>query len=127
MAKRGRVPKEYLGAFKAGHRATSREFIDDEFSFELLARAETGDEKAKEALVWLAKFNNERYKCVFKKDGTDLHRTADERKAHYNAQYARYMDAMTRVSKDAREGELTEDDVNALVDLKREAEKTTKN
>ena len=78
------VPKEYLGAFKRGHRQASKEFIDDEFSHELLKKAEQGDEKAIKALQFLTRFNNEYHKNVLKKgDPNALHASDAQRKECY--------------------------------------------
>lgn len=87
-----RVPKEYLGAFKRGHRLSSKEFIDDEFSLELLNK---GDEKSLDALKFLTKFNNEYHKAVLKKgDLKALHNTDVSRKECYSLNNRRNRDAM---------------------------------
>jgi hypothetical protein len=71
-----KVPKQFLGAFKAGHRKGVREYIDEEFSYQLLAKAENGDKKALAALEWITKYNNETYRGVLKKnDPTAIHNT----------------------------------------------------
>lgn len=62
------VPKEFLGAFKRGHRRPSQEFIDEEFSWTLLKKVYEGCEEARKALTWLTKFNNEYHKKVIKKN-----------------------------------------------------------
>lgn len=80
-----RVPKEYLGAFKRGHRLASKDFIDDEFSFKLLYDALAKNQKAIEALKFLTKFNNEYHKNVLKKgDPNALHHTDSQRKECYS-------------------------------------------
>lgn len=89
------VPKEYLGAFKRGHRMASKEFIDDEFSFELLKRAGQNDQKALDALKFLTKFNNEYHKAFLKKGDPDaLHNTDKTRKECYAQNNRRNRDAL---------------------------------
>lgn len=63
-----RVPNEFLCAFKVGHRRGISEYIDEDFSLELLKKAESGNKEAIEALAWIAKYNNEYYKGFLKKD-----------------------------------------------------------
>lgn len=84
------IPREYLGAFKAGHRAKSREFIDEELSYKLLDKVMSeGCEESRRALEYLTKFNNEFHKNVLKKgDPNALHNTDELRKACYNRNYA---------------------------------------
>lgn len=63
------IPKQYLGAFKQGHRVSAREFIDDEFSYQLLERildSNWTDEEAMKNLAYITKFNNEHHKNVVK-------------------------------------------------------------
>lgn len=75
MAK-SNIPREFLGAFKRGHRKSSKEFIDEELAERLLEKALGGDKDAEAALHWLTRFNNEFHKGVIKKDGPDnLHAT----------------------------------------------------
>ena len=70
----GKLPKEFLGAFKAGHRRSSKEFIDEEFSFRLLKKVNEGCEESKRILEYLTKFNNEFHKCVIRRgDASALH------------------------------------------------------
>lgn len=73
-----KIPKRYLGAFKCGHRVASKDFIDDEYAYSLLARVESSngeDKEAVEALEWLTKFNNEYYKNFIKKgDPNAIHK-----------------------------------------------------
>lgn len=66
-----RIPKEFLGAFKKGHRQSVREFIDEDLAFKLLEKVEQGCEEARSALLWLTKFNNEFHKDFFNKDEPD--------------------------------------------------------
>lgn len=92
------IPKEYLGAFKIGHRPHSQEFIDDEFSRDLLRRANAGCEESRKALEWLTKFNNEYHKDVVKKgDKEALHKTDEMRKDCHRRNYARRNDLYTSV------------------------------
>lgn len=122
-----RVPKEYLGAFKAGHRHAARAYIDEEFSFQLLKRVEQGCAKAKEALEWLVKFNNEHYRGVYKLDGTDFNATKEERKKLRHERYARDEDVMAAQTLELEMVEIqtTEDELITLIDLKIEKERST--
>lgn len=87
------IQKEYLGAFKRGHRASAKEFIDEEFSLFLLKKAEAGCKESKDALLWLTKFNNEFHKAVIKKgDETALHKTDELRRDCNKRNYARRND-----------------------------------
>lgn len=94
-----RIPKQFLGAFKRGHRETSKEFIDEGLSYELLKRvldSDYGDEEALEALNFLTKFNNEFHKNVVKKgDPTALHKTEAQRRECYARENARNRDLMS--------------------------------
>ena len=68
------IPKKYLGAFKQGHRAVSRPFIDDEFSYQLLEKIQQGCKESETTLEYIAKFNNEFYRCVLESDqSSNLH------------------------------------------------------
>lgn len=90
------VPKEYLGAFKRGHRRSSKEYIDEEFSYTLLKKAENGCEESKKALEWLTRFNNEFHKSVIKKDDPEnLHHTDDLRRDCIRRDNARRWDVYT--------------------------------
>lgn len=69
------VPAQYLGAFKKGHRAAVRDFIDEDFSWELLEKIEKSnwtDQEAMDQLAYITKFNNEFHKNVVSKV-TPLH------------------------------------------------------
>ena len=91
-----KVPREFLGAFKRGHRQASREFIDEEFSVRLLREVESGSVEAREALLWLTKFNNEYHKAVIKKgDKKALHNTDELRRDCDRRNYARRNDLYT--------------------------------
>jgi hypothetical protein len=88
------IPKEYLGAFKAGHRHRSREFIDEELSYELLNKILDEDcEESKKQLAYITKFNNEYHKKVIKKgDETALHNSPEHRKDLSSVDNARNRD-----------------------------------
>jgi hypothetical protein len=92
------IPKEFLGAFKAGHRASARDFIDDEFSYQLLSRyLKQGCEESKRALEFITKFNNEYHKNVVKKgDKNALHSTDELRRDCYERENAKNRDAFYR-------------------------------
>lgn len=69
------IPREYLGAFKAGHPARSREFIDEEYSFYLLDKIINENcHESKKLLAYIAKFNNEYHKDFFKNTEEPLHK-----------------------------------------------------
>jgi len=99
LAAQKRIPKEFLGAFKCGHRMASKDFIDEDFSRELLKRTMRGDEEAKKALEFLTKFNNEYHKNVLVKEDPDtqLHR-GELRRERYRAENARNGDVYTKAS-----------------------------
>ena len=96
------IPKEYLGAFKKGHRFSSRDMIDEELSWELLERIEKAkkagktDKEAEEALAYIARFNNEFHKNVIKKNDPEaLHNTDELRKDCYARENAKNRDVMS--------------------------------
>lgn len=95
-----RIPKQYLGAFKCGHRASAREFIDEELSQKLLLRILDSDYKDKEAmqaLSFITKFNNEYHKNVIRKDDPEaLHNTDKLRRDLYSRENARNRDVLSR-------------------------------
>ncbi len=98
--KQRRIPKEFLGAFKKGHRKSAREFIDDEFSKALLERAQSGCEKSLQALEWIAKFNNEYYKAVIKRDDPKaFHKTKELISECDHRKYAMSMDVFLNLNK----------------------------
>lgn len=95
MGKSKKIPIEYWGAFKSGHRRGVREYIDDEYAFDLLKLAQKGDAKADEALRWLAKYNNETYRGVLKKGNPEaLHNTDELYKAATDGHNWRRADVM---------------------------------
>lgn len=90
-----KVPKEFLGAFKHGHRRGVREYIDDELSYELLRKAKAGDKQALKALKWITKYNNEIYRGVLKKgDPKAIHKTKKLYKQATDSHNARRRDAL---------------------------------
>jgi len=91
------IPREFLGAFKAGHRAASRPFIDEEFSYQLLRKWKMeGCEESRQALEYITKFNNEFHKNVVKKnDQSALHKSETHRKDCYDRDSARRRDIFT--------------------------------
>jgi hypothetical protein len=126
-----RIPKEFLGAFKAGHRHAAREYIDEDLAWGLLRLLNEGRKGAREALEWLTQFNNEYYKCVFTMTLADFHENAVDRRERYQAQNQRYADVLAKVPRatidvDFVETESEEDALIAMIDLKREIEKATK-
>lgn len=102
------IPKEFLGAFKAGHRPSVRAFIDEELSWRLLDQLEKGCEQAKEALQYLTRFNNEFHKNVIRKgDDLALHCTDELRRDCYARENARNRDVYTKhkdIGVDLRDG-----------------------
>jgi hypothetical protein len=83
------IPKKFLGAFKRGHRPTSREFIDEKLAYELLNKALAGDLEASKELEWLARFNNEYHKAVLPEDDPNsLHNTKELRRDCNRRSYA---------------------------------------
>jgi len=92
------IPKEFLGAFKAGHRPSARGYIDDELSYELLAKVlNDGCEKSRSLLAYITKFNNEYYKNVIKKgDESALHASDELRGDCYARNNARSRDLFNK-------------------------------
>lgn len=125
-----KIPKEYLGAFKEGHRKTARSFVDQDYTLDLLFKAERGDQASKEALEWITKFNNEHYKCVFKKDGTDFTETHEDRKRLQREDWKRREDVTATGVFNIDAADLaqhpSEDLLILLIDLKKEKEKAKK-
>lgn len=93
------IPKQFLGAFRRGHREASKEFIDEGLSYRLLKKvldSNYQDLEALEALNYLTKFNNEYHKNVIKKgDAEALHNTDKLRKECYARENARNRDIMS--------------------------------
>ncbi len=93
------IPKRFLGAFKAGHRHSAREFIDEGLSYQLLKKiihSNWGDLEAIESLDYLTKFNNEYHKAVLKKnDAQAMHNTEELYKEISTANNARNRDIMS--------------------------------
>lgn len=98
---RPRIPRRFLGAFKAGHHAAAKEFIDEELSYKLLKRiidSNYEDLEALKALTYLTKFNNEYHKAVIKKgDLKALHFEEPMRKERYGANNAKNRDIMSKL------------------------------
>lgn len=90
------VPKQFLGAFKKGHRVSVREFIDEEMSWQLLNRIENSnytDTEAIQALEYITRFNNEFHKNVIKKgDVNALHNTDELRRDLYSRENSKNRD-----------------------------------
>lgn len=108
MAK-SNVPKEFLGAFKRGHRRSSKEFIDEELADKLLEKALAGDKEAEAALRWLARFNNEFHKGVIKKGAPDnLHSTPEMYKDCNDRNNRRNVDVFTSLERVASGDSLAE-------------------
>jgi hypothetical protein len=129
--KKQRIPKEFLGAFKEGHRPTAREFIDDEFSHALLLLVKQGNSEAKLMLSFIARFYNEYYKIVFNKTAKDLFKGKKRRQELYRNEYSRRMDAFScpwriEIEADVFSANSPEDALIELIDLKRETEKLKK-
>lgn len=100
------IPKQYLGAFKQGHRKSAREFIDDELAYYLLDKTKHGCEKSKKALEWLTQFNNEFYKAVIKRgDSNAFHKTTEEIAACDLRNRASGRDIFPRLNKSKKQGD----------------------
>lgn len=93
------IPVEFLGAFKAGHRASVRPFIDEDLSMKLLKRVLSEDcDESRKHLEYITKFNNEFHKNVIKKgDKRALHNTDELRHSCYDRENARNRDIFTKV------------------------------
>jgi len=91
-----KVPKEFLGSFKMGHRASVREFIDEELAWDLLKKTLVyNDQEARKALEWNTRYNNEYYRGVLKKnDPKAIHNTDKLYKEATDAHHARRRDIM---------------------------------
>ncbi len=93
------IPKRFLGAFKAGHRPSAKEFIDEELSRILLKRvleSNYTDIEAVRTLDYLTRFNNEFHKNVIKKsDPKRLHRTDKQVRDLYSRENSKNRDVMS--------------------------------
>ncbi len=93
------IPKRFLGAFKVGHRPSSKEFIDEELSKALLKRvidSNYADTEAVNTLDYLTKFNNEFHKNVIKRsDEQRLHKTDKQVKDLYSRENSKNRDVMS--------------------------------
>lgn len=99
QTRKPRIPKQFLGAFKAGHRASAREFIDEELGYQLLNKiidSNWEDKEAIQQLEYITRFNNEFHKNVIKKDDPKaLHKTPEQVKDLYSRENARNRDIMS--------------------------------
>jgi len=90
------IPKRFLGAFKKGHRKCIRPLIDDTFAYQLLERLEKSqftDTEAEEALLYLARFNDEMHGNRFDEDESKhLHNTEELRQKAKDEHAARNKD-----------------------------------
>ena len=93
------IPKRFLGAFKCGHRASAREFIDESLSYKLLKiiiASKYSDQQSILELDFITKFNNEYHKAVIKKgDKSAMHRSKYMRQERYGANNARNRDVLS--------------------------------
>jgi hypothetical protein len=114
-----KVPKQFLGAFKHGHRKGVREYIDEELSIQLLARVENGDKKALEALEWITKYNNETYRGVLKKNDPEaIHNNDKLYKEASDAHNARRRDLLCNLHSGKVQGQIINASENpALFDI----------
>lgn len=127
--KKRRIPKEYLGAFKEGHRFTAREYVDDGFSKKLLELARRGNKEAQEVLRYISQFNNEYYKAVFTKTEKDLFQGKTLRREMYDNDNSRRRDVMSLGYLEISETLYTEnpeDCIIEFIDLKKEMKKSKK-
>lgn len=130
-----RIPKEYLGAFKAGHRKTSKPFIDEALARRLLKQIQIDNsEEAKQTLAWITRFNNEYYKGVIKiNDHEALHNTDELRRNCYNLTHSRNRDVASvgdkikHIPKNQNQPAKTEDNLIELLDLLKEQRLAIKN
>lgn len=92
------IPKEFLGAFKAGHLPSCRPYVDEELSWKLLKKVlDEGCSESRLILEYLTKFNNEYYKdFVSKHDPEPFYSDKLVRKALRHEKYARKMDVLSR-------------------------------
>ena len=121
------IPAKYLGAFKKGHRFSSRDMIDEELAWTLLDRIEKSkgaDVEAVQAMEYLVKFNNEYHKNVIKKnDSTALHNTDELRRDLYSRENAKNRDIMsvqnqtvTRTTYKSKEDSSADVDISSGID-----------
>ncbi len=107
MNRRRWVPKQFLGAFKLGHRKNVREFIDDELAHELLDKIERSQYKDLEAiknLEYITRVNNEYYRNVLRQIQPDdpdrtkhqLHNTKELVSSCFTAYNAKERDLLSK-------------------------------
>lgn len=93
------IPKRFLGAFKVGHRPSSKEFIDEDLSRVLLKRvleSNYEDTEALHSLEYITRFNNEFHKNVVRRDDTErLHKTDNQVKDLYSRENSKNRDVMS--------------------------------
>lgn len=95
-----------------------REYIDEDFSYALLRRAQDGDSAALKALQWITKYNNEAYRGVVKKNDPDaIHKTPTLYKAANDAHNARRRDLVSNLKSGKLQGGLASfDEFEGLLD-----------
>jgi hypothetical protein len=125
------VDKEFLGAFKMGHKKKMREFLDQEYAHTLLKEAKKGCLASLEALKFLAKFNNEYYKARKLNEPDAFHNTQElraecharnnraERSVEYNAELI-----YIQTSSCEQETYPSEDELIKIIDILKEYEAT---
>ena len=122
-----RIPKEYLGAFKEGHRFSVRPDIDDDFCRRILDLASSGHADAKAILEFYAKFNNEYYRGVFNKEpAKNFTKERDEVRRLWAWQKSKARDALAGNTHEIPKGlsvESPEDAIITLMDLKKEIQR----
>lgn len=94
------IPPDFLGAFKAGQRPGTQEYLDDEFAHELLDRIIASNYQDAEAIAhlkYLAQFNDEFEKDFIRTTGREpLHATEAERLELHRRNNARNRDVFSR-------------------------------
>lgn len=113
-----KVPKQYLAAFKCGHRENAKDSINDDFSKNLLNIIKTSNnpnevKEAEKALLFYTQFNKEWERgSISKKDSEerkqDFHSTDDERRIIYARNNAR--------NKEVKFNQVKEDKLKKLID-----------
>lgn len=106
-----------LQAFKCGNKKSVREYIDEEFAFSLLEKADRGDSEAIHALLWLSQFNDEYYNGFLRKnDPAALHNNDRLYKSVTSQGNARKRDLVTAL----RTGKLAADPILPSIDFNHE-------
>lgn len=121
MKKKPRIPAQYLGAFKCGHRGPAREYIDEELSYALLnkiLKSKFTDKASMDALAYITKFNNEYYKAIVKKgDKEALHNTEALRKDCYTRNNAMNRDMMGKKENRVKEKVVEEEQGTRVINM----------